>query len=415
MVTLREFEYVAANAKGGKQVKGTLEAASEVAAASKLRAQGLTPVSINVANKSGLNMEIRIPGFEKKVKTKSLAVFSRQFAALTEAGLPLMRALQLVVDQTTDAPLRKALDQVVIDVEGGQPLSTAFGAHPKVFPPLFTAIVRVGETGGFLGQSLDSVATIYEKEVELRGKVKSALTYPGVVAGVALVAVLGMVTFIVPVFEKMFKSMDAQLPTPTRVLVALSHNMIWILPTLVVVTFLFLVWWNANKHKEFVRKVKDPFMMRLPVFGNLINKVAVARFARSVAMMVNAGVPLLQALQIVRDAADNWPLEQAIDDINDSMRQGRTFAGPLAAHEVFPPLVAQMVAIGEESGSLGDMLDNVADYYEKEIDRTAESLSSAIEPIMILFLGVLIGGMVVALYLPMFGMMDLMSKDAGGG
>lgn len=415
MVTLQEYEYEAAGSTGGKRIKGVVEAPNETTAASRLRSRGLTPVSIKPVDKTGLNMEIRIPGFAKRVKLKSIAVFTRQFAALIQAGLPMMRALQLVTEQTEDTVLQRALQTVVLDLESGKPLSEALGGQPTVFPTQLTAIVKVGETGGFLGTALDSIATSYEKEVELRGKVKSAMTYPAIVGCIAIIAMIGMVTFVVPVFEKMFESMGAELPLPTRILVVISDNMVWILPLLIVLVVGFLMWWNLNKHKDFVRKVKDPMLLRLPVFGPLNSKVAVSRFCRNLAMMVNAGVPLLQALEIVRAAANSWPLEQAIDDINESMRQGRSFAAPLAAHEdVFPSLVAQMVSVGEESGSLGAMLNNVADYYDKEIDRTTESLSSAIEPLMIMFLGIVIGGMVIALYLPMFGMYETMNQTAGG-
>lgn len=414
MVTLQEFEYEAAGSTGGKRVKGVVEAPNESTAASRLRSRGLTPVAIRPVDKSGLNMEIRIPGFEKRVKLRSIAVFTRQFAALIQAGLPMMRALALVTEQTEDKALQKSLQAVVLDLESGKPLSEALASQPTVFPTQLTAIVKVGETGGFLGTALDSVASSYEKEVELRGKVKSAMTYPAIVGAIAIIAMVGMVTFVVPVFEKMFKSMGADLPLPTRILVIISHNMVWILPLLAVLVFGFLVWWNLNKHKDFVRKVRDPLLLRLPVFGPLNNKVAVSRFCRNLAMMVGAGVPLLQALEIVRAATNNWPVEVAIDDINESMRQGRSFAAPLASHEVFPPLVAQMVAVGEESGALGQMLNNVADYYDKEIDRTTESLSSAIEPLMIMFLGIVIGGMVIALYLPMFSMYDTMNQTANG-
>ncbi|RYE77599.1 MAG: type II secretion system F family protein, partial [Myxococcales bacterium] len=292
-----------------------------------------------------------------------------------------------------------------------QSFSLALSRQPLIFPPLLTNVVRVGETGGFMAKALDSIAVTYQKEVDLRGKVKSAMTYPVIVFVIAILAVIGMVTFVVPVFVKMFDSMNAQLPLPTRILVGLSNNMVWIIPALVVFFFLFGIWWRANKHKDGVRKVKDNLLMKLPVFGPLIGKIAISRFSRNLAMMLNAGVPMLQALDIVRSVANNYPVEQAIDSISESMRQGRSFSAPLAAHSVFPPLVAQMVAVGEESGSLGQMLDNVADYYDMEINQATEALSSSIEPLLIVFLGVVVGGMVIALYLPMFSMYDTMNQQ----
>ena len=332
-------------------------------------------------------------------------------AALIVAGLPLMRALQLVTSQTEDKALRTGLEQVSRDVEGGQSFSHALSRQPTVFPPLLANVIKVGETGGFMARALDSVAITYQKEVDLRGKVKAALTYPVIVFVIAILAVIGMVTFIVPVFVNMFESMNAQLPLPTRILVAVSKNMVWIIPVLIVLCLIFSAWWRLNKHKDGVRKYNDAMLLRLPIFGKLINKIAVSRFSRNLAMMLNAGVPILQALDIVRSVANNYPVEKAIDDISESMRQGRSFSGPLAAHAVFPPLVAQMVAVGEESGSLGQMLDNVADYYDMEIEQATESLASSIEPLLIVFLGVVVGGMVIALYLPMFSMYDTMNKQ----
>ncbi|MGN0065586.1 MAG: type II secretion system F family protein [Nocardioides sp.] len=411
MSVMHEFKYEAVNPASGEAVKGSMEAGSEGAVVSRLRAQGLTPVTVATVDKTGLNRDVRIPGFGNKVKLKSVAVFARQMAALTTAGLPLMRALQLVAEQTEDKVLAKGLAQVARDVEGGQSFSLALSHQPTVFPPLLTNVVRVGESGGFLSRALESVAVTYQKEVDLRGKVRSAMTYPAIIFVIAIVAMIGMVTFVVPVFEKMFSSMDAQLPLPTRILVGISHNMTWILPLLVVGLVVFGGWWRLNKHRDHVRKVKDGLLLRLPVFGPLLNKIAINRFARNLAMMLNAGVPILQALDIVRSVANNWPVEKAIEAISEGMRQGRSFTSPLADHPVFPSLVSQMVAVGEESGSLGAMLDNVADYYDMEIEQATESLSSAIEPLLMVFLGVVVGGMVIALYLPMFSLYDTMNSQ----
>ncbi len=411
MSVMHEFKYEAVNPTSGEAIKGSMEAGSESVVVSRLRAQGLTPVTVATIDKSGLNRDVSIPGFSKHAKLKSVAVFARQMAALTTAGLPLMRALQLVTEQTEDKVLAKGLAQVTRDVEGGQSFSLALSHQPTIFPPLLTNVIRVGETGGFLARALDSVAVTYQKEVDLRGKVKSAMTYPAIIFCIAIVAMLGMVTFVVPVFEKMFSSMDAQLPLPTRILVGISHNMTWIMPLLLIGLVAFTGWWRLNKHRDNVRRVKDSLLLRLPVFGPLLNKIAIARFSRNLAMMLNAGVPILQALDIVRSVANNWPIEKAIEAISEAMRQGRSFTAPLGEHPVIPSLVTQMVAVGEESGALGTMLDNVADYYDMEIKQTTESLSSAIEPILIVFLGVVVGGMVIALYLPMFSLYDTMNSQ----
>lgn len=411
MSVMQEFKYEAVNPTSGEAVKGSMEAGSEGVVVSRLRAQGLTPVTVATVDKTGLNRDVKIPGFSRNAKLRSIAVFARQMAALTTAGLPLMRALQLVTEQTEDKVLAKGLAQVTRDVEGGQSFSLALSHQPTIFPPLLTNVVRVGESGGFLARAMESVAVTYQKEVDLRGKVKSAMTYPAIIFVIAIVAMLGMVTFVVPVFEKMFASMDAQLPLPTRILVGISHNMTWILPVLVVALVVFSAWWRLNKHRDHVRRAKDGLLLRLPVFGPLLNKIAISRFARNLAMMLNAGVPILQALDIVRSVANNWPVEKAIEAISEAMRQGRSFTSPLSDHPVFPSLVAQMVAVGEESGSLGTMLDNVADYYDMEIKQATESLSSAIEPLLIVFLGVVVGGMVIALYLPMFSMYETMNAQ----
>lgn len=404
MATLQEFKYEAVSAGGGTSVKGTLEALSEGAVVSKLRAQGLTPLSVKPLDKTGLNTEIRIPGFERRVKSKSLAIFARQLSTLVNSGLPLMRAITIVTEQTQDKRLKRSLELVLLDVDGGLSFSAALMKQPDVFPPMMVNLIRVGETGGFLDQSMESVAATYQAEVDLHDKIKSATTYPMIVAAIAVIAVIGMVTFIVPVFEKMFEQMGGSLPLPTRILVAISHNMTWILPLGIVLAFAFLFWWHRHKEDDAVRARVDPIKLRVPVFGPLNRKVAIARFTRNLAMMVGAGVPLLQGLVIVGQAAHNWEVERAVDDVHESMRTGRSFAAPLSRHEVFPPMVAQMVSVGEESGSLAEMLTSIADFYDKEVETATEQLAASIEPLMIVFLGVVIGGMVMALYMPMFSM-----------
>lgn len=404
MTVTQEFRYEAVSSAGGSKVKGTMEAQTEAAVVSKLRNQGLVPLDVGPVARTGLNMEISLPGIQRGVKPAALAVFARQLSTLIDAGLPLLRALAAVSEQTDDPRLRRTLAEVVRAVESGAALSAALAEHPRIFPPLMINMIRVSETGGFLGRTMRTVADSFAAEVELRQKVRSAMTYPAVVGCVALVAVIAMVTFVVPVFERMFAQMDATLPLPTRVLVAVSHNMVWLLPVLIVAAFFGVVWWLRHRNDEAVRRRIDPFKLRVPVFGQLTRKIAIARFARNLSMMLSAGVPMLQALAVVGETANNTVVADAVRDVHDSMRRGRSFAAPLAQHPVFPPMVAQMAAVGEESGSLASMLDAVAGFYEKEVDTAAEQLSSSIEPLMIMVLGVVIGGMVIALYLPMFSL-----------
>lgn len=399
---MEEYTYRAADSANGKVVKGTLEAASQNAVVGKLRAQGLIPLEVVAVSKTGLHQDIAIPGFEKRVKIASLAVFAKQMAGLVNAGLPLLRVLVILSEQTEDKVLRAALAEVQSEVARGASLSAAMGNQPRVFPPLMVSIVRVGETGGFLGESLQSIARTYSNEAELQNKIKAATTYPIVVLVIAILGVIAMVTFVVPVFKNMFEGLGSDLPVPTQIIVTLSNQMFWLLPVLIVVGIAGWIWWTRNKNTERVRKVVDPLKLKLPVFGPLNTKIAVARFARSLSMMLNAGVPLIQALSIVGEASSNHRIEQTVRSVQESVRQGRSFAAPLASAAVFPPMVAQMVSVGEESGALPEMLTSIAEFYESEVDTATSQLTATIEPVLIVGIGILIGGMVVSLYLPIF-------------
>lgn len=403
MALLVEFSYRALDSKGGSVVKGTVEATGEAAVVATLRAQGLLPLDVTPVSRTGLNQEIKLfKDSDRRVKLKPLAVFSRQLSGLINAGLPLMRAISVLIDQTTDPGLRSALTSVQTDVESGLSFSAALAKYPNAFPPLMVSLVRVGETGGFLGDSLALLAKTYQSDAELRDKLKAASTYPLVVLVIAVVAVVGMVTFIVPIFEAMFASLGGELPLPTQVLVTISHNMVWILPLTVALGVGGWFWWMNNRNTVAVRRVIDPFKLKMPVFGPLMTKLAVARFTRNLSMMLAAGVPLLQALGNVGQAANNWAVEEAVRAVQKSISDGKSFATPLAKAGVFPPMVAQMVSVGEESGTLPDMLGTVANLYEQEAKTATEQFASTIEPILIVMIGILIGGMVLALYMPMF-------------
>jgi type IV pilus assembly protein PilC len=387
----------------GKIVKGRLDGSSESAVASRMRTMGLSPVAIvESAGGTGLRKEIHIPGFSKGIKIKDLAVVSRQMATMVAAGLSLLRTLTIITEQTENKRLAAAFEAVRDDVERGSSFSDAIAKRPEDFPPLMINLVRAGEIGGFLDKSLESIAQNYEAEVKLTGKIKSAMTYPVIVLIIALIAVAAMLIFIVPVFSTMFKQLGAQLPLPTEFLVVLSNGMVYIGPIVVVLVVAFAFWWKANKNKEHVRRVVDPLRLKIPVFGGLMKKVAVARLTRNLAMMMAAGVPILRSLSIVGAVSNNWVVEQALLKVAESVRQGKTIAAPLADEPIFPAMVTQMISVGEDSGALEVMLNKVSDFYDQEVEAMTEQLTALIEPIMIAVIGVLVGGMIVALYMPIF-------------
>ncbi|MFT2815217.1 type II secretion system F family protein [Leifsonia sp. A12D58] len=402
MATAQAYAYTGRDSKG-KVVKGKVDASSEAAVASRLNTMGISPISISESVQgTGLNREIAIPGLSKGIGLKDLAIMSRQMATMIGSGLSLLRTLNILAEQTESKPLAKVLGQVRDDVETGTSVSDAFGKHSKDFPPIMINMVRAGETGGFLDGALESIAANFEKELKLTNTIKSALTYPIIVLVMSLGAVLIMLIFIVPIFKDMFSGLGSELPAPTQLLVVLSESMVWVVPVLAVVIIVIAVWWRKNKNTLAVRKVKDPIMLKLPVFGPLLQKVAVARFARNFSNMIGAGVPILQALKIVGETSGNWVIENALNEVAESVRQGQSISGPLLAQPVFPAMVTQMIAVGEDAGSLEVMLDKIADFYDEEVQTATEQLTAAIEPLMIAFLGVVIGGMVIALYMPIF-------------
>jgi type IV pilus assembly protein PilC len=406
MAGSQTFAYSSRNT-AGKLVKGKMDAQSESMVVSRLRTMGLSPVSVvPAAAGTGLQMDITIAGFEKRVALKDIAVMSRQMATMVGSGLSLLRCLTILTEQTENKTLAKALDAVRTDVERGTSLSEAFAKHDRIFPPIMVHLVRAGETGGFLDQSLESVAGTFEADVKLRNTIKSAMTYPVVVLVMAIVSVIGMLIFIVPTFKKMFADLGSELPLPTQILVTVSENMTWIGPLLVVLVVGFTIWWRRNKNEDRVRAFVDPLRLKVPVFGPLMQKVAVARVTRNFATMTGAGVPILRSLDIVGETSGNWVIEQALHRVSDSVRRGRSIAEPLATEPVFPPMVTQMIAVGEDSGSLETMLHKIADFYDDEVQSTTEQLTSLIEPLMIAVIGVIIGGMIVALYMPMFSIYD---------
>ncbi|MFF1529293.1 type II secretion system F family protein [Cellulomonas sp. NPDC058312] len=402
----KTYEY-AVRDRAGKIVKGRVDAANEAAVAGRLREMGMAALSINEVRNTGLSREISIAGIGEKITLKDLAIASRQLATMISSGLSLIRALAILTEQTESKPLAKVLAQVRNDVETGVAFSVALGRHPVVFPPLMINMVRAGEIGGFLDEVLTSIATNFESEVKLRGKVKSAMTYPVVVFIIAILAVVGMLLFIVPIFENMFASLGGDLPAPTQFLVMLSAGLKWAIVPIVVAVIVFAFWWGKHKNDRSVREKLDPVKLKMPVFGKLFQKIAIARFTRNFGAMIHAGVPILQALEIVGETSGNIVIERATKAVQESVRTGHSLAGPLADHPVFPPMVTQMMAVGEDTGALDTMLAKVADFYDQEVESTTEQLTSLIEPIMIVVLGGLIGGMIVALYMPIFSIYEL--------
>jgi type IV pilus assembly protein PilC len=393
----------------GTLKSGTLEADSPAQVATKLRTMGLAPVSIAEAN-AGLSREITIPGFGgKKVSLKDLAVFSRQFATMINSGLSLLRALSILTDQTENKELARVLGEVRNDIETGSSLSAAMAKHTAVFPPLMVNMCRAGEVGGFLDMVLLQIADNYEAEVKLRGKVKAAMTYPVVVFIIAILSVIGMLLFIVPVFVGLFADFDSALPAPTRFLVFLSGLMKVLAPLGVVALVAFFLTWPKVKLKPQVRNVLDPLKLKVPVFGSLFQKIALARFARNLGTMMKSGVPILQSLDIVSATTGNVVLERAVRDVQHSVRQGESLAAPLSSHSVFPPMVVQMLAVGEDTGALDTMLHKIAEFYDQEVEATTEALTALIEPLMIVVIGAIIGAMIVALYMPIFSLMNVIS------
>lgn len=403
----KTFEYQVRD-RGGKVVTGKLDAPNQAALVVKLKEMGYAPLSVSEKKTGGLNADLNLPG-SNRVKLKDLAIMSRQFATMINSGLSLLRALSILAEQTESKGLKTTLATVRNDVETGQSLSNALAKHPSVFPPLMINMCRAGEVGGFLDQVLLQVADNFESEVKLRSKIKSAMTYPVVVFIMAIIAVVGMLLFIVPVFAGMFESLGGELPGPTKVLVALSAIMKFAAPIGLVGFIVFVIVWAKVKHQHKVRSFVDPLKLKIPVFGPLFAKVALARFARNLGTMLKSGVPILQSLEIVGETSGNLVLERAAKDVQESVRKGESLAGPLTEHKIFPPMMVQMLAVGEDTGAMDTMLAKLADFYDQEVEATTEALTSLIEPLMIAVLGALIGSMIIALYMPIFKVFDLVN------
>jgi type IV pilus assembly protein PilC len=406
---LKTFQYKVRD-QAGKTVSGTLDAPSQSTVAEKLRQMGYSPITISEQRPSALKKDISIPGLGAKVGLKDLAVFSRQFATMINSGLSLIRALNILAEQTDNAKLAEIVSQVRSDVEEGQPLAASLAKH-EVFSKLYVAMVRAGETAGNLDDVLVRIAETLEADLELRRKVKSALTYPVVVLVLAVLCVIIMLIFIVPTFVGMFQSLGGELPLPTKILLVMSNFMqsFWYIVLLAPIA----VWQGFKRARKYpaVRYRLDQLKLKAPVFGPLFHKLALARFARNLSGLLRAGVPILSALDITSDTVNNGVVGDALDEVRDSVEEGEAVSAPLENHGVFPPMTVQMLAVGEETGQMDLMLEKIAEFYDQEVKATTESLTAMLEPIMIAVLGGLVGAMVIALYMPMFKIFELIGQQ----
>jgi type IV pilus assembly protein PilC len=392
--------------RGGRLVSGTLEADSQAAVSTKLRQMGFAPILIEEHKTSMAKMEIKLP-WGGKVKQKDLAVFSRQFATMINSGLSLLRALNILSEQTENPNFARVIAEVRSDVEKGMSLSQAVAKHPKVFKRLYVAMIRAGEIGGVLDSVLLRLAENLEKDLTLRQKIKSAMTYPAVVFCLVILIMIGMLIFVVPTFKNLYRDLGGDLPLPTRLLVALSDKakQFWYIgAALMIGSFVGLRRW-VNTEKG--RGRWDALKLRAPIFGQLVHKSALSRFSRTLSVLMRSGVPILQSLEIVQETVNNVVVSNAVRDVAASVKEGESIAKPLERHEIFPPMVVQMIAVGEETGALDTMLAKISDFYDQEVEATVEALTSLIEPVLIAVMGVVVGGMVVALYMPMFNIINL--------
>jgi type IV pilus assembly protein PilC len=391
------FTYEGKTAQG-QATKGEMEGVSEAAIRILLRRQGITPV--RVAKKGGggsLNLSLG-----NRVSEKELVVFTRQFATMIDAGLPLVQCLDILAGQQPNPFFKKTISKIKEDVEGGSTFNEALAKHPKVFDELFVNLVAAGEVGGILDTILNRLAAYIEKSMKLKKRIKGAMVYPGVIMTVAVGVVAILLLFVIPIFAKMFADFGGELPAPTKFVIAMSEWLkTWVIPILIGLVaggFLFKKWYGTDGGK----KVVDANVLKLPVVGDLIRKIAVARFTRTLGTMVSSGVPILDGLQITAKTAGNKTVEAAIMATRQSISEGKTIAEPLQKSGVFPSMVCQMISVGESTGALDAMLNKIADFYDDEVDSAVGALTALMEPALMVFLGVAIGGLVIAMYLPIF-------------
>ena len=385
--------------RGGQDQTGVLIADSKEAVISTLRRQQIVVTAVKERGK-----ELAFPKFGGKVPQKKIAIFTRQFSVMIDAGLPLVQCLEVLGNQQEHKVFRRVLLQVRQDVETGQSLADSMRKHPKVFSDLYTNMVAAGEAGGILDTILQRLANYIEKAVRLNGQVKAAMIYPTAVIAIAAIVVTIILWKVIPVFAALFNQLGAELPFPTVVVIAMSNfigDFWWLIAIVLVALWIFLKRYHAT-YKG--RRVLDGYMLRLPVLGMLLRKIAVARFCRTLATLTSSGVPILDGLMITAKTSGNAIVEDAIIATRKSVEEGKTISEPLSDTDVFPPMVVQMIAVGEQTGALDTMLSKIAEFYEEEVDVAVAGLMKLLEPVMIALLGVVIGGIVIAMYLPIFSL-----------
>lgn len=398
------FAYKARDRKG-QVVRDTVEGPDPMAVAATLRSQGLLVIEVK---EQGVGQKDILEPF-KRVRLADLVVFTRQLATMINAGLPIVRALHILAEQTDNKKLRDVIEKVRSDVEAGMALSEALERHPEVFGKLYVEMVRAGEVGGVLDRVLLRIASQLEKDQELRRKIKSALAYPAVVLAAAVLAAAFMLIFIVPIFARMFEDLGGTLPLPTRIAMGISDLLtgfggMAVAAALALGGFLFVRWIRTEEG----RKVWGRAVLRAPFkIGETVRKGVLARFARTLGSLVAAGVPILQAIEITATSSGNWVVENALMKSRDAIREGQPLYRPLEGEGVFPPMVTRMIAVGEETGDLEGMLGKIADFYESEVEAAVKALTSIIEPIMIVVVGGIVGGIIISMYLPMFRIFEL--------
>ena len=387
----------------GRSLKGEMEAVNAQQVFNALRSQRITPNTKKIRPKGkGLEKEIKIPGFGGKVKTKDVVIFTRQFATMIDAGLPLVQGIDIIAKQHENPAMRKTLSAVRDHVQNGGTLAEGLEAHPRAFDDLYVNMVAAGETGGILDIILERLAAYLEKMDRLRRQVKTAMIYPAVVVMAAIIVTTILLVFVIPTFADMFKDFGAALPAPTRFVMAISDFMVAYY--YVIFSCMFGSYWLFKRFMKTDRgkEVIHPLVLKTPIFGEIVRKVAVARFSRTLGTMMSSGVPILDALQICARTSGNKVVQAEVMKVRSSISEGKSIAEPLEGSQVFPPMVVQMIAVGESTGALDAMLSKVADFYEDEVENAVNAMKQLIEPIMILVLGTLIGGLVVAMYLPIF-------------
>ena len=394
----------------GRVLRGEVEAPSLEAVFTVLRDRRIRPVPNRIREKGkGLEKEISIPGFGEKVKARDVSLFTRQFATMIDAGLPIVQCLDILCEQSESKLLRNTVRTIRQDVEGGSTLAGALKRHPKIFDDLYTNMVEAGEAGGVLNTILNRVALFIEKANKLKKKVKGAMIYPCTIVGVAVIVVAILLIFVIPVFAELYGSMGKALPAPTQITINISN---WLVASWYYVLFAMgavVVAIRSYYQTDQGRMNMDRLLLRLPVVGDLLRKVAVARFSQNMAILLSSGVPILDGLAITARTAGNKVVEKAIMDSRVSISQGKTVAEPLRESKIFPPMVCQMVAVGENTGGLDTMLRKVAELYEEEVDDAVANLTALMEPMIMVVLGVILGGLVISMYLPIFQMGSLVS------